>query len=293
GNNANAVQCAPMARPAGLDLDFRQELDNGMTASTNSQSDTFVRPVRAWIGYARDTRVRQGDRTPLYADLGKIIIPATAQCMEPWGLTAYLPTVLGEDHNSRVPDTVALLRYRSEDAYYQACSTSVAGRAYIRLLESVFRLSPQGDRPASHGGFVQTFPNNGEYLPERCYLQLPFAQADWSEGRHHVQVAVYEGGDLPAFRVALERRLAALRQPQAGTGLDDVILALDGPLVVLWTHWQTPAPGTSLLDDLPGLRTVTAQVSQPASVPASPLVAYDGLDVFAHSSFNIRAGFMN
>lgn len=241
-------------------------------------------PVRVWIGYGLDTLIHP-DRTAFYRTLGSVFIPATVQLMRPWGLTAYLPTVLNADSNPHVPDEVALVYYRSQQAYHRACTYSVGGRAYVRLHQTAFRFTPEDGSAGSHSGFPARFTTSAR-LPEQTYLHLFDAPVDWNTGEACVQVAVYEGTDLDRFRSDLSRHMHNLEREPAH-GLDGVIFALSGPLVVCWSHWKNSGAAGALLTDIAGLRAVATVPARTVTVPVSPLVAFGGIEIGGDAGFRV------
>lgn len=241
-------------------------------------------PVRVWVGYGLDSLVRP-DRTAFYRTLGSVFIPATVQLMRPWGLTTYLPTVLNADSNPHVPDEVALVYYRSQDAYRRACTCSVGGRAYVRLHQTAFRFTPQHGITGSHSGFPSRFTTDAP-LPAQGYLHLFDQPVDWNAGNAQVQVAIYEGNQGDRFRNDLCRRLREIEHAPEN-GLDGVILALSGPLVVCWSHWQNSVSADDLLADIDGLRTVANVAARLITVPASPLISFEGIEIDGGVGFRV------
>jgi len=141
--------------------------------------------VRVWRGF------RLGSLAPrdFLTALGSTFIPVTAQLQSLHGLTAYLPTVMPLDKPSGVPDEIALVFYRTRQAYDDT-ELTVPGRACSSLHSTVFGVPP------SEGSFPSA-------LAESLKFDTPYYlfadQADWMTGFTQVFA-----GTRPAKMTALD-----------------------------------------------------------------------------------------
>jgi hypothetical protein len=202
--------------------------------------------------------------------LGTVFMPITVQLQRLYGLTAYLPAVLPTDHPAGLPDEIALVFYRTQEAYHFA-KRCVGGRAYSQLHDLVF------DMPKSPSSFPAAFA--GEVQLDQAYHLLP-GQVDWQGGRSRVYVGTRNTTLAPeAFRAEIAARAAGLRKTPA---VDAVILCATPDWLVCWTH----GPG-----DLPSavFAEVTAAVldREARALVVSPdlSVPYDGLQLSPAGDF--------
>ncbi len=237
-------------------------------------------PVRVWLGYALPQFRSDAGRPAFYKKLGSIFIPATVQMMQPWGLTAYLPTVLPSHaaSNANIPDEIALVFYESCEAYEQAAHASVAGRAYEALHATVFNFDEASAIPASRSGFPVLFGEERLMAKPEGYYSLFEAQVNWQQGNTVVLVCTTENGELPLK--ALAAKLGNL-QSKPPKGLDGLMLATAKDVIVLWAHWSREPENMNLLDGIPALQQVLSTRAQPAFVPMPDTVSFPGVEVGA------------
>lgn len=237
-------------------------------------------PVRVWLGYALAQFRSDAGRPAFYKKLGSIFIPATVQMMQPWGLTAYLPTVLPPHtvSNADIPDEIALVFYESCEAYEAAAHDSVAGRAYEALHTTVFNFDADSGIPASRSGFPVLFEEERFMTEPEGYYSLFEAQVDWQQGSTAVLVCTAEGGGLPLKAVAAKLKALQAKPPK---GLDSLMLATAEDVVVLWAHWSGEPESMNLLGGIPALQNVLNTRAQPAFVPMPDSVRFPGIKVGA------------
>src|SRR5262245_19311977 len=202
--------------------------------------------------------------------LGAVFMPITVQMQRLYGLTAYLPAVLPPDPPAGLPDEIALVFYRTQEAYTFA-KRCAGGRAYSDLHDLVF------DMPKSPSTFPTTFA--GEVQFDQAYYLLP-GRVDWQAGRSRVFVGARTATLAPdAFRPQIAARAAEL---QKTAGLDAAILCASADWLVCWTHGTDAAPPagfagvtTAVLDREARALTVSPDLSVP----------YDGLQVHPSGDF--------
>ncbi len=195
-------------------------------ASTPGSAATLVpvpaNAVRVWRGRRRKDLAR--DR--FFDKLGAVFIPLTVQMQRLYGLTAYLPAVLPADKPDAAPDEIALVFYRSQQAYEDA-KQYPGGAAYSDLHGLVF------DLPASGSGFPELFKDR--FVLNRPYhlFSLPI---DWKAGFASAYVGTRKPAVTPDnYRKAIED---AARPVQAAGHVDGAVLFASEDFVVFWQHAQ-------------------------------------------------------
>jgi hypothetical protein len=202
--------------------------------------------------------------------LGTLFMPITVQMQRLYGLTAYLPAVLPPDHPAGLPDEIALVFYRTQEAYH-AAKRCVGGRAYSALHDLVF------DMPNS----PSTFPTalGGELRFDQAYHLLP-GRVDWQGGRSRVYVGMRNAALKPeAFRAQVADRAAVLVQT---AGVDAAIVCASADWLVCWAHGPEDLPPAVFAD------VTTAVLDREArALAVSPdlTVPYDGLQVSPAGDF--------
>jgi hypothetical protein len=156
--------------------------------------------------------------------LGSLFMPITVQMQRLYGLTAYLPAVLPPNHSAELPDEIALVFYRTQEAY-QFAKTCVGGRAYSKLHDLVFEM------PKSPSTFPTVF--TGDLQFDRAYHLFP-GQMDWQDGSSRLYVGTRNADLAPeTFRSAIAKRAVAL---QKTAGVDAAILCASPGWLVCWAH---------------------------------------------------------
>jgi hypothetical protein len=244
----------------------------------NMASASKVPPdaVRVWRGFRLGSLASQDFLTAL----GSIFIPVTAQLQSLYGLTAYLPTVMPLDKPSGVPDEIALVFYRTQQAYNDTKLT-VPGRAYSSLHSTVFGF------PQSESSFPAAL---GESLKFDTPYYLFADQADWMSGFTQVFA-----GTRPAKMTALDFasglfNFAKDLQRDRPKGLEGAVLHATEDWVLYWEHWTNQR--ASLGGRIAALPKLAKQVlSQPYRATPLPMklpAHYAGVTVKGGESFNIR-----
>jgi len=216
-------------------------------------------------------RKREGLSHDVFLEkLGTVFMPITVQLQRLYGLTAYLPAVLPTDHPAGLPDEIALVFYRTQEAYHFA-KRCVGGRAYSQLHDLVF------DMPRSPSSFPSA--SAGEVQFDRAYHLLP-GQVDWQGGRSRVYVGTRNTTLGPdAFRAEIAARAADLQKTAA---VDAVILCATPDWLICWTHGPDDLPPPVFAD-------VTAAVldREARALAVSPdlSVPYDGLQLSPAGDF--------
>jgi len=198
------------------------------------------RPLRAPCPVPADAvRVFRGTRQPSlsYGDLvGKletVFMPTTVQMQRLYGLTAYLPAVLPPDHGAGVPDEVALVFYRTQNAYQEA-KRCVGGRCYSELHELVF------DMGSSKSGFPLLF--TGTVVEDQPY-HLFDTSVDWQLGAARLYVGRLRSGVTKDALVAHVRDEAAALRRSRGR-LDGVIFCVTAGSLLWWEHAAEALPAS-------------------------------------------------
>lgn len=117
--------------------------------------------VRVWRGWKR----KDLSRETFFEKLGKIFIPFTVEMQRLFGLVAYLPMVLPPDHPEALPDEVALVFYKTQQAYKYS-KKYPAARAYSDLHGLVFDLSASGSGFPAMARWRIGFQSAVAYFPQ-------------------------------------------------------------------------------------------------------------------------------
>src|SRR5262249_43430895 len=166
-------------------------------AALEALNELLVRGCRQFMGMEQDRRPevgKGGGWRPVPADsvrvfrgrkkagaprdmfvhlLGHVFMPITVQMQRLYGLTAYLPAILPQSKDSRLPDEVALVFYRTQECYHEA-KRCIGGRAYSELHELAFDMS------ASRSGFPKLLAAD-EITSDQPY-HLFERSVDWQTG---------------------------------------------------------------------------------------------------------------
>jgi hypothetical protein len=202
--------------------------------------------------------------------LGAVFMPITVQMQRLYGLTAYLPAVLPPDHPAGLPDEIALVFYRTQEAYTFA-KRCAGGRAYSELHDLVF------DMPKSPSTFPRAF--GGEIQFEQAYHLLA-GRVDWQAGRSRVFVGARTETLAPEeFRAQIAARAAKL---QKTAGVDAGILCVSADWLVCWTHGPDDLPSAVFADIT---TMVLDREARALAVPPDLSVPYDGLQVSPAGDF--------
>jgi hypothetical protein len=250
--------------------------DNTRAEATN-RGRYVPRPVPAdSVRVFRGRKKGDTRRDAFVQRLEQVFMPITVQMERLYGLTAYLPAVLPELHESAIPDEVALVFYRTQECYHEA-KRCIGGRAYSELHELAFDMS------ASHSGFPQLLASD-KITPDQPY-HLFDRSIDWQTGYSRLLVATRKpaaGSDAFLGGVA-----KVARQVQADPKLlDAAIFSATSDWVVWWDHSSVGAAGpVHSLNDVADL--VYASAARCLRVPPNLLEPYAGL------SLNIQGDFLN
>ena len=197
-------------------------------------------------------------------------MPITVQMQRLYGLTAYLPAVLPPDHPAGLPDEIALVFYRTQEAYHFT-KRCVGGRAYSELHDLVF------DMPKSPSTFPTAF--DGEVRFDQAYHLFP-APVDWQGGRSRVYVGTRSATLAPeAFRAEIAARAVAL---QKTPGVDAAVLCASADWLVCWAHGPEAAPPT-VFAGVTG--TVLDREAREFAMVPELTVPFDGLRVSPGGDF--------
>jgi hypothetical protein len=231
--------------------------------------------VRVWRGFRLGTLMPQD----FLNTLGSIFIPATAILQRLYGLTAYLPTVLPQSKPAGVPDEIALVFYRTQQAYTDTTKI-VGGRAYSALHKVAFAF------PQSLTGFPVLLASE---LPLDTPVHLFPDQTDWQKGYSRVYVGARDPSvPVPQFLAAIQKFLLKLRGMRPA-GMDGAVACVSSAYVVYWEHWQSEAASLKgRIADLAGLsQRVILQPHVPTPIDPSITDKYAGIPAVDSRSFNI------
>lgn len=231
--------------------------------------------VRVWRGF----RLPTVEPEDFQDKLGKVFIPVTAQIQRLYGLTAYLPTVLPVMKPEGVPDEIALVFYKTQQAYKDA-TLAVGGRAYGLLHATIFDLS------MSKSGFPVPFSGQVSYdTPYHLFTD----SVDWQGGWSQVFVGARNASMTEAdFTAGLQAFLLDLNQYRPAA-LNGAVICVSANWVIYWEHWKAESGrNNSLISKLDGFSDrIISQPFTSTPVESSLQAHYAGLDAVEGKSFNI------
>lgn len=204
------------------------------------------------------------DRAGFLNKLATVFMPMTIQIQRLYGLSAYLPAVPPASNSGILPDEVALVFYRTQNAY-QESKRCIGGRAYSALHELVF------DMDASRSEFPELFQGNVEF--DKPY-HLFNTSLDWQGG----STRLYLGTRLPevspaAFAEGIAKIASGLQQSRGD--LDNVIFCVSEGWLIWWEHSSTPVARGFAFDRLSKAAFIKA--ARLLRVPTSLTRPYKGL----------------
>jgi hypothetical protein len=227
--------------------------------------------VRVWRG-----RRKNGlDQPAFFRKLGSIFMPITVVMQRILGLTAYLPAVLPTSKPELLPDEVALVFYRSQQAYIDS-KKYPGGRAYGDLHDVVFDLESSGS------GFPNLLNANFE-LNQPWHL---FSNSvDWQKGTAELLAAVRKQGISPeAWETGLATTAASVQS--AGGSVDGAIVFATKDWVLFWQHCPVgtaPMPCFVSIAD-----TVYNRVARPSDVEPELAIPCEGFTIVGGEFFNMQ-----
>jgi hypothetical protein len=208
--------------------------------------------------------------------LESVFIPMTVQMQRLYGLTAYLPALLPPGYGEGIPDEVALVFYRTQNAYHEA-KRCIGGRAYSELHELVF------DMKASQSGFPRLFV--GTIEPGQPY-HLFDTSVDWQVGSARLAVGRLRN-DVPPDALIARVRDESMALQASRDGLDGVIFCVTPPCLLWWEHAPdaVPAfdPATDRFRDVADV--VFAGTPRLQRVPPDITAPYSGLTLRSTGDF--------
>jgi hypothetical protein len=231
--------------------------------------------VRVWRGF----RLATSQPADFLQQLGSIFIPATAVLQRLYGLTAYLPTVLPTNKPGGVPDEIAIVFYKTQQAYTDT-SLIVAGRAYSALHKTVFAF------PAS----LSDFPAK---LKSAVIFDQPYylfdEEVDWQQGFSQVFVGARPQSSSQATFQSQFRDFFLDQQNRPAAGCNGGLFCVSADYVVYWEHWESEAASLhGRISDLPQLATrVVLQPHKPHEIEPSISAHYKGMTDVESKSLNI------
>lgn len=234
--------------------------------------------VRVWRGY-RHPAVSTAD---FFTKLGAIFIPVTVQMQRLFQLTAYLPAVLPANKPQGLPDEIALVFYRSQQAYSNA-TLCAGGRAYSLLHATVFDLGAM----RSSSGFP--VPLSDSFALDTAYHLFNDA-VDWQQGHTQLFVGARRSATDPAlFAHQIGQHCSAL-QALRPVGIDGVIVVAASDYVICWEHWlsASAAQNSTLADLAQAAAPVWVAPYSPAAVNPSLDSVFSGLAVSGGECFNTQ-----
>jgi hypothetical protein len=203
----------------GIRIPMNDKSETNAKSAFNTPIPVPAEAVRVFRG----RKVSSLSQSAFLEKLSTTFMPMTLQMQRLYGLTAYLPAVLPENKDSRLPDELALVFYRTQGAYH-AAKRCVGGRAYSELHELVFEMgNSKSEFPALFAGRVE--------VGKAYHL---FAKSlDWQKGSTRLCVAKRRN-DVPE-NVFLDgvSRIATSVQSSPGS-LDGVIFCSANDWLAWW-----------------------------------------------------------
>jgi len=205
-------------------------------------------------------------------ELESVFMPMTVQMQRLYGLTAYLPGLLPPDHGEVMPAEVALVFYRTQNAYQEA-KRCVGGRAYSELHDLVF------DMNASRSSFPRLFMGTVE--PDQPY-HLFDTSVDWQAGWARLVVGRVPNGAAPDALIARVREEATALQRSRGS-FDAVIFCVTPRYLLWWEHSPDAAPAADRFGQV--TEAVFARAPRLVRIPHDITAPYTGLTLQPSGDF--------
>lgn len=282
GGLGQAEGAAALADLDRLLVDGWRRIDAGSPAApvaskARERAGGAPRPVPpAAVRVFRGRKRREDSRGLFVQRLETVFMPMTVQMQRLYGLTAYLPAVLPDGAGDAIPDEVALVFYRTQEAYHEA-KRCIGGRAYSELHELAF------DMAASRSGFPD-FLEGDAIDPDRPY-HLFERPVDWQAGGTRLFVGRRRPDLEPAAFLAGAGD--AVREVRAApAGLDAAIFLANEEMLLWWDH--APAP----LEEEVGFFADIAEGVH-AGAPRALHVPTDLTEPYAGLSLNEDGDFLN
>jgi alkylhydroperoxidase family enzyme len=195
------------------------------------------------------------------------------------GLAAYMPSILPLNKPDFVPDEIALVFYKTQQAYYDAKKT-LAGRVYSDLHDLVF------DKDLSRSGFPKILENT--FSSDVPYYLIA-DQMDWQIGTWKVFVGLrLAQQDWRDFHADLHRWLK--HQQARPDGPNGAVVAASNDYVVYWEYWQDKSVMTR--SQITTLTTITEAIlhneTEHIQIQADLWDNYPGLSLAGGESFNFQ-----
>jgi hypothetical protein len=232
--------------------------------------------VRVWCGRRRRGRRRDDLKRQDFLDkLAKVFMPFTVQMQRLYGLTAYLPAVLPAEKHEGLPDEIALVFYKTQQAYDDA-KEYPGGQAYSDLHSVVF------DLQKSTSGFPEFF-NHSLSLNKPYYLFQ--TRVDWKKGIAHLYVGARKKDvDVEDYRTKLESKA---RNIQRHPGVvDAAILFASVDWIVYWQHSATE--GVSIPSFSEVTDSIMSERARSINIPTKFAASFEKLQVSSGDFFNFQ-----
>ena len=237
--------------------------------------------VRVWRGFCQPDALENKER--FRRQLGQIFIPCTTQLLPQAGMTAYLPTVLPDEIPQAVPDEIALVFYRSQEAY-SASFGHTGARVQGLLHQPVFSFEKGHRRSLS--GFPKFY--SGKIKFDQAYYLFEDS-IDWYFGETINLVGSRpEKVDTKTWKEAIAEILSEL-QKNRPRYLEAGIFAASEEYVVFWEHWNKQGKASAALRSLKKLaNTEMCESAARVSVPQNVVSRFSGLPIEGGEFFNMR-----
>ncbi|CAN5455211.1 hypothetical protein BH10PSE14_BH10PSE14_30730 [soil metagenome] len=220
--------------------------------------------IRVFIGFKRP----ELDRSQFFKGVGQTFMPGTPYMLQPLGLAAYLPAVLG-DPAPGMPDEFALICYPSAAVWDENMHNTLRGRVYNQTHGGVYAATSGAAFPVMLSGMA-TGAKGPFYMFDTA--------VDWQSGTTQVAVVARDPAqaDGTAFRAALQSALAGAASALHAKGIDQIIVTTAEDFAICWFHAEHATPID--LSFLSGVATATALIENRRVICRSepPPVTLDG-----------------
>jgi hypothetical protein len=228
--------------------------------------------VRVWCG-RRNNGLQQDQFLKRFGDM---LMPLTVEMQHSDGAHAHLRAVLPADRPATVPDEIALVFYKSQEAYENAMRALPGGRWYRDFHAQVFNLD------TSDSGFPNLLQGVFE-LNKPWHLFTN--RVDWKTGVVQIYVGVRKDSiSVEIYRAAIE--VAARSRQEVYESVDGAVLFAAEDYLIYWQHSPLGVAGSLSLEAVAD--SVFKESARQVVVPVRFSEVFAGIPLRGGEFFNMQ-----